>query len=108
MNEADPRHRLAVDTVVLDSMVMEYMTSEGLVDSLASNSTPQVTDILQRHHYAEACSICVLVSCKSPGTPSTTVNSTFPNLQKHLLAARKRLKLSMWSRTACGLICASV
>ena len=77
MSEVDPRKRLTVDTVVLDSMVMEYMTSEELVDSSANNSTPQVADMLQSHQYAEACFLCASLH-EIPETSSTTVNSTFP------------------------------
>ena len=61
MSEANPRKRLAVDTVLLDSMMMEYMTSEELVDSSASNSTPQVADTLKSYRYVEACILCFSV-----------------------------------------------
>ena len=67
MSEANPRKRLAVDTVLLDSMVMEYMTSEELVDSSASNSTPQVVDTLKSYRYVEACLPCASVRLWSRG-----------------------------------------
>ena len=54
MSEASARKRLAVDTMLLDSMVMEYMTSEELVDGSASNSTPQVADPIKTYRYVEA------------------------------------------------------
>ena len=61
MSEANPRKRLAVDNVLLDSMVMEYMTSEELVDSSASKTTPQVADTLKPYRYVEACFLCASV-----------------------------------------------
>ena len=69
MSEVNPRKRLAVDTVVLDSMLMEYITSEDLVDSSASNSTPQVADMVQSHHYAERILFLCLLSYENPVPP---------------------------------------
>ena len=69
MSEVNPRKRLAVDSVVLDSMLTEYMTSEGLVDSSASNSTPQAIDTLQSHHYVDASFPCASFLRKVPRPP---------------------------------------
>ncbi|CAK0774033.1 hypothetical protein CVIRNUC_004127 [Coccomyxa viridis] len=85
MSEANARKRLAVDTMLLDSMVMEYMTSENLVDGSASNSTPQAQSAAALITLQKSCQAAKsMVAAGRVDDAFNIANSIDPNILKDL------------------------